>query len=85
MAKPVISDTIAGMLNNAIAFDKCIVSIYENDLAIQLGEYFQNVFDQALSAFRAGCEMYSTLLCKLHVWRLVRYTIVPCTPLIQIN
>ena len=86
MAKPVISVTIAEMINNAIdtgtfpdalkkadvtpVFKKtdqlskenyrpvsilpCLSKVYEKVLAIQLGEYFENIFDQALSAFRAG-------------------------------
>ena len=81
MAKPVISDTIAGMINNAIdtgtfpdalkrcdvtpVFKKayhlikenyrpvsilpCLSKVYEKVLAIQLGEYFENIFGQALS------------------------------------
>ena len=30
-------------------------------------------------------HMYSTFPCKFHVWRFVRCTIVPCTPLFDIN
>ena len=90
MAKPVISDTIAGMINNAIdkgtlirgdvtpVFKKaeqlskenyrpvsilsCLSKVYEKVLAIQLGKYFENIFDQALSAFRAGYSCQHTLL-----------------------
>ena len=36
--------------------------VYEKVLAIQLGEYFGNIFDQALSAFRSGYSCQYTLL-----------------------
>ena len=102
MAKPVISVTIAGMINNAIntgtfpdalkkadvtpVFKKahqlskenyrpvsilpCLSKVYEKVLAIQLGEYFENIFDQALSAFRAGYSSQDTLLSLVEKWKM---------------
>ena len=40
----------------------CLSKVYEKVLAIQLGKYFENIFDQALSAFRAGYSCQDTLL-----------------------
>ena len=101
MAKPVISDKIAGMINNAIVTGTfpdtlkrqmwlhylkkayhlikenyrpsilpCLSKVYEKVLAIQIGEYFENIFDQALSFFRAGYSCQDTLLSLVEKWKM---------------
>ena len=45
--------------------------VYEKVLAIQLGEYFENIFDQALSAFRAGYSCQDTLLNLVEKWKML--------------
>ena len=44
--------------------------VYEKVLAIQLGEYFENIFDQALSFFRAGYSCQDTLLSLVEKWKM---------------
>ena len=44
--------------------------MYEKVLAIQLGEYFENIFDQALSFFRAGYSCQDTLLNFVEKWKM---------------
>ena len=48
----------------------CLSKVYEKVLAIQLGEYFENIFDQALSAFRAGYSCQDTLLSLVDKWKM---------------
>ena len=48
----------------------CLSKVYEKVLAIQLGEYFENIFDQALSAFRAGYSCQDTLLTLVEKWKM---------------
>ena len=48
----------------------CLSKVYETVLAIQLGEYFENIFDQALSAFRAGYSCQDNLLSLVEIWKM---------------
>ena len=48
----------------------CLSKVYEKVLAIQLGEHFENIFDQALSAFRAGYSCQDTLFGLVEKWKL---------------
>ena len=48
----------------------CLSKVHEKVLAIQLGEYFENIFDQALSFFRAGYSCQDILLSLVEKWKM---------------